>query len=324
MTDQFIRNVSVEIEGGKTYTYSGERDGGADLRIAFETTQADRSTPNVARINIYNLAVKNTQLAFYRGKTVTLSAGYASGSSFVIFKGEIRQTRNLRENVTDTVLSILAADGSTPRNFAVVSKTLPANHTHYDRVMAVFEPMKALGLSLGHIDKAALTKTQFPRGLAMFGNVKDHLRQIGFATRTSWSIQNGRLQILSNDKTLPGGVIELNSNTGLVGMATQTIQGIEGQCLLNGNIVPGCVVRLNERSIQAAEYDLGYTSGANTNAMLDRYGISTDGTYKIFVVGHNGDTRGQAFFTSFIGVATSAPGQISPALAARGINTPDT
>lgn len=321
MTQQYLRTVSVEIEGGKTFTYRGDENGGQGLRITFETTQKDASTPNVARIGIFNLKDSSTQPAFYVGKTVTLSAGYVGSSIYVLFKGQILQARNLRADVTDKVLAILATDGSEPRNYAVVNKTLSAGHTHYDRAMACFEPMKAFGIGLGYIDKDALSKVKFPRGAALFGSAKDWLRQTSAATRTSWSIQNGKLQILANDKTLPGGEIVLNSRTGLVGLPVQTIQGIEGAALLNGQIVPGRVVRIDQKSIQQAEFDPSIT-GAPNNAQLQQFGLSTDGRYKIFYVGHLGDTRGEPFFTNFIGVAMSA-GSISPAMAARGIGTPN-
>lgn len=321
MTQQYLRTVSVEIEGGKTFTYRGDENGGQGLRITFETTQKDASTPNVARIGIFNLKDSSTQPAFYVGKTVTLSAGYVGSSIYVLFKGQILQARNLRADVTDKVLAILATDGSEPRNYAVVNKTLSAGHTHYDRAMACFEPMKALGITLGYIDKDALSKVKFLRGAALFGSAKDWLRQTSTATRTSWSIQNGKLQILANDKALPGGEIVLNSRTGLVGLPVQTIQGIEGAALLNGQIVPGRVVRIDQKSIQQAEFDPSIT-GAPNNAQLQQFGLSTDGRYKIFYVGHLGDTRGEPFFTNFIGVAMSA-GSISPAMAARGIGTPN-
>ena len=41
MGEQYLRTVSVEIEGGKTFTYVGDQNGGQGLRITFETTQKD-------------------------------------------------------------------------------------------------------------------------------------------------------------------------------------------------------------------------------------------------------------------------------------------
>ena len=320
MSQQYLRTVSVEIEGGKTFTYRGDENGGQGLRMTFEITMRDISTPNVARIGIFNLADSSTQPAFFVGKRVKVSAGYVTGQSYVLFDGEIIQARNLRVDVTDKVLAILATDGSTPRNYAVVNKTLSAGHTHYDRLMACYEPMKALGLGLGYIDKDALTQTKFPRGAALWGNSKSHLREICSATRTQWSIQRGKLQVLSNDKALPGSVIVLNSKTGLVGLPMQTIQGIEGVCLLNGNMVPGCVVQIDQRSIQLAEFDPSI-AGAPNNKLLEQTGVSADGKYKVLYVGHVGDSRGEPFFTNFICVKIEN-GRVPYAMAQRGIGMP--
>lgn len=320
MTDQYLRNMSVEIQGGKTFTYRGDENGGQGLRMTFEITMRDISAPNVARIGIFNLADSSTQPAFFVGKRVKVSAGYVTGQSYVLFDGEIIQARNLRVDVTDKVLAILATDSSTPRNYAVVNKTLSAGHTHNDRVMACYEPMKAMGVGLGFIDTEALTKIKFPRGAALFGNAKDWLRQTCAATRTSWSIQQGKLQVLSNDKALPNGDIVLNSRTGLVGLPVQTIQGIEGVCLLNGNMVPGCVVRIDQKSIQQAEFDPSL-AGAPNNKLLEQTGVSADGRYKVLYVGHAGDSRGEPFFTNFICVKIEN-GRVPYAVAQRGIGMP--
>ncbi|WP_267359115.1 MULTISPECIES: hypothetical protein [unclassified Methylobacterium] len=320
MTLQYLRNMSVEIEGGAKWTYLGDENGGQGLKMTFDITMADTSTPNVARIGIFNLKDSSTQPAFFRGKTVTVSAGYASGTTYVLFKGEIQQARNLRVDVTDKVLALLATDKSGPRNYAIVNKTLSAGHTYYDRAMVCADAMKALGAGIGYIDKDALSKVKFPRGCALWGNARDHLREIAFATHTSWSVQKGNLQILANDKALPGDDIVLNSRTGLIGLPVQTIQGIEGQALLNGEIYPGRVVQIDQKSIQAAEYDPSIT-GAPNNALLDRFGIAADGRYKVMYVGHNGDTRGEPFFTSFVCVQLSA-GSVSFAQAQRGIGMP--
>lgn len=331
MTQQYLRKVQIAIEGGATWTYDGGKpdsiaDGssfydGSGLKMTFEITQADTSTPNVARIGIYNLANSSAQPAFFRGKTVTVSAGYTEGPVYVLFRGQIMQSRNLKTLEADKILAILATDKSTPRNFAVVNKTLSAGHTYYDRAMACADAIKALGAEVGYIDKDALSKKQFPRGAALFGNAKDHLREICAATRTSWSIQRGKLQILANDKALPGGEIVLNSKTGLIGMPVQTIQGIEGTALINGLIVPGSVVQIDQKSIQAAEYDPSYTGDPN-NKLLDQFGIASDGKYKVFYVSHIGDTRGEPFYTNFVCVRLGAL-SASPALASRGIGNPN-
>ena len=285
--------------------------------MRFDVRQKDVSTPNVATLSITNLADASTQPAFYSGKQVTLSVGYGQNLQ-TIFKGQIKQARNLREDTTDKVLVILATDGGDARNYAVVNKTLAAGHTHMDRAQVAIDALKKLGLTQGYIDTVALTKTKFNRGFAAFGNAKDLLRQLCGATGTSWSIQNGAVQILGNDKALPGGTIVLNGKTGLVGLPVQTIQGIEGQALCNPQIKVGGLIQIDQKSIQQAAVNTSYTGDAQ-NALLPE--VATDGIYKLYVVEHQGDTRGNEYYTSFVGIKNgSLP---TPALKTRLIAMPN-
>lgn len=313
MTTQYLRRVSLTVEGaGKTIGFDGE--GGDDLtqlRIRFNIQQQDTSTPNVADIYVTNLSDDTANRVRQEFKSVTLAAGYRDNAA-ILFKGEIIQVRIGRENVTDKYLHIRATSGERARNDAVVSKTLAPGHTYRDRLNVYLAEMQRYGVTVGHISD--LGSRKFPKAFAAWGNVKDGMRELCFATGTSWSIQNGKVQVLKNDEALPGGAIVLNSHTGLVGLPTQTIQGIEGRCLLNPRIVPGCLVKIDQRSIQQATLSASYAS-ADYNAKIP--GIAADGLYKIWVANYVGDTRGLEFYTEFIGVRNGDP--ISVALASRGI-----
>jgi hypothetical protein len=332
MSQLYLRKVQVAIEGGRTWLYDGTlpdsmadgKNQGCGLRIRFRTQQKDASTPNVLRVDIFNVSQSSVAASLMTGKQVTLSAGYGGGPVHVLFKGQVRQVRaNVRDDVMDpdSYLAILATDSSQPRNYAIVNKTLSAGHTFYDRLMVCADALKAMGVQIGYIDKEQLSKSTFPRGAALFGMAKDTLRETCRATKTSWSIQNGVFQVVANDKAKPGGAIVLNGKTGLIGQAVQTIGGIEGRSLLNGLIVPTATVKIDNRSIQRAEIDPSIGGDPN-NRLLAQYGaLSADGTYKVFYVGHEGDTRGEPFYTNFVAV-TTAEGTVPPVYAQRGISLP--
>lgn len=324
MVQQYLRTVKVAIDGGKTFTYDGTipddiADGqgqGPGFRIRFDVHQRDSSTPNYANIYIYNLSDASQQPALIRGKTVTLSAGYG-GNLQQIFKGQVIQARaNLRENPMepDTALAILATDSGLARNNAVVNKTLAAGHTHKDRAQVALDALKAMGVQQGYIAADALSKVKFPRGFACFGMAKDLLRQTCAATKTSFSIQNGKAYIVENSKPTPGGTTILRGDTGLIGLPVQTIQGIEGQTLLNPQLHVYSLVQIESRLIQQSSISPAYGS-ANQNYYLDSERLAADGIYKLYVVEHYGDTRGNDFYTSFIGVRNGA--LPNPALATR-------
>lgn len=335
MGANYLRTVKVTV-GGKTFEYDGTKpdsiaDGRADgpgLRIRFDVHQGDRSTPNHANIYIYNVSRESEQAALKRGAEVTLSAGYG-GSVDTIFKGQVLQTRtNVRENPgdPDSALAILAVDSGIARNFAVVNKTLKAGHTHEDRARACLDALKEMGVQIGYVASGPLSKTKFPRGIALFGMAKDILRATCAATNTSFSIQNGRSQILENGKALPGGTIALRGDTGLLGLPVQTIQGVEARVQLNGRIVVGSTVSIASAIIQQSSFSPTTQFGTNElmpeNSFLERNKLATDGLYKVYVVEHVGDTRGEAFETDIVCVANGA--LPNPALASRNVVLPGT
>lgn len=316
MTLQYLRRVSLTVEGaGKAINlHSSGQDDQNQLRVRFRVEQNNRSTPNVCNIYINNLKDETANGIRTEYKRITLSAGYRD-SERMIFKGEILQVRVGRENVVDKYLHILATSGERARNAAVVNKALAAGHTYRDRVDAAVAAMAPYGITVGHI--AELPTKKFARGFAFFGPAKDLLRQVCEGAGASWSIQNDRFQLEKNDRAIPGGTIVLNSKTGLVGLPVQTIQGIEGQCLLNPLLVPGGLVKIDERSVQQAALSPAYGQAAQNEIFPS---IAADGVYKALVVNHEGDTRGQQFYTDFIGIKNGDP--ISKALAQAGIEDP--
>ena len=308
MTRQWIREASLTIEGA-----SGSIDV-SELRIRFKVNQNTLQRPNSAEITITNLSNETANKIQKEGKLVTLTAGY-EGASKLLFKGDIIQKRKGRENPVDTYLTILATSGDKAYNFAVVNKSLAAGHTFRDQVNAAFEPMKEHGITLGHIGD--LGSKIMPRGRTMFGMARDFLRDIAFSTNTAWSIQNNKLQLLENQKTLPGDAVVLNSNTGMVGMPVQTINGIIVRCLLNPEIHPGTRVQINQSSIQQAAFSPNYTAEVQ-NSMLPS--IAEDGFYKALVVDHMGDTRGNPWYTDIVCIRADGQGPIPLGLAGQGIN----
>lgn len=308
MTRQWIREYSLTIEG------AGSAIDASDLRIRFKVDQNTLQRPNSAEITITNLSNETADKIQKEGKLVTLSAGY-EGASKVIFKGDIIQKRKGRENPVDTYLTILATSGDKAYNYAVVNKSLAAGHTFKDQVNAAFEPMKEHGITLGYIGD--LGSKVMPRGRTMFGMARDFLRDIAFATNTAWSIQNNKLQVLENQKTLPGDAVVLNSQTGMIGMPVQTISGIIVRCLLNPDIHPGTRVQINQSSIQQAAFSPNYTAEVQ-NSMLPS--IAEDGFYKALVVDHMGDTRGNPWYTDIVCIRADGQGPIPLGLAGQGIN----
>ena len=310
MTKQWIRKCALSIEGG-----GGSLDL-SDLRIRFLIEQSNTQRPNAANITITNVSKQTAQAIKEEGKTVSLEAGYQGGYG-LIFKGDIIQKRYGRENPVDTYLGIVAGSGDRAYNFAVVNKTLAAGHTFRDQVEEVLKVMKPFGVTAGLISD--LGNQKMPRSRTLFGMARDVLRGIGLSTRTDWSIQNDKLQMLAQ-AGMSGEAFVLNAATGLIGMPVQTINGILVKCLLNARIKPGSRIQIDQKSIQQAIFSPNYTA-ERVNSMFPS--IDPDGFYKAVIVEHSGDTRGGPWYTDINCIRADGQTQIPLYYGATGVVIPE-
>lgn len=307
MTRQYFRAATLIVS-----TLGGEGLDLSELRIQFRINQADIQTPNSASIRVWNLSRTTSQRIEKEFTRVTLQAGYGDNEA-LIFDGTIVQLRRGRANATDTYLDITAADGDEAYNFGIIVTSLAAGSTPEDQYKAATEAFKKYGVTDGVIPEAGLAGQALPRGKVMFGPAKDWMRQLADNTNTTWSIQDGKVNVVTYGGYLPGEAVVLNSQSGMIGIPEQTVGGINVRSLLNPRLKYSGRVQINEGSINRAEVSLAVGS---PTLYLPR--IVEDGFYRIVVVNHVGDTRGQDWYSDLICVALDDT--VSPTLAARGFS----
>lgn len=315
MTDQYLRSYRLTV-GGLAGGMRIEGDGREDrsLRITFEVQHAEKSFPQNAVISIFN-ANEQSQQKFLQKEfqQIELFGGYG-GNTGIVFKGEIIQARRIRtEAIVDTAVVLTCRDSDKAMSFGFINKALAEGHTSKDRIEACLSAWKENGITAGFIDK--LPETKFPRPRVLLGKITDRLDEICETAGAAWHVRGGQLYVVKRDGTVAGDTVVLNSGTGMVGRAEQTIDGVVVKCLLNPKIRPGVKVKIDERSINLAPFSPAYL-GERNNALLPS--IATDGIYKVLYVDEVGDTRGQPWYT--IATCISASGGIIPlTLAPRGI-----
>lgn len=261
-----------------------------DLRVSFSVRKGFTQTPNSAEIRVYNLSKDTTNRIRREFTRVILQAGYPDNYG-LIFDGTIIYARTGRDNGTDSWLEIQAADGDVAYNFAVVNTTLAAGSKPADRVAACQDAMAAKGASAGHVPD--LGGQALPRGKVLWGNARTHLRAEAEATGTSWSIQDGVLQIVEQAGYLPGEAVVLTSHSGLIGVPEQCQDGIKVRCLLNPRLRVGGRIQLDNASIQGAKIDvLGLPSVLPS--------LDADGIYRVLSIDYRGDTRGNDWHADMV------------------------
>lgn len=302
---QYLRKASLLIGGddGKALDLSG-------LRFQFAIRRGDLQTPNTADIRVYNVSDQTAdrirqllpQPEFTR---VVVQGGY-DGNFGALFDGEIKQVRRGRESSTDTYIDITAADGDSAYNFAISAVSLAAGSTPKDHISAVLQGMAEFGISGGYMP-SDMPGNPLPRGKVFYGMTKDELRKIAKNTQTSWSIQNGNLTIIPESAYIDGDIPVITSATGMIGLPEQTQNGIRVKVLLNPNIKIGQAVKLDNKSIQGYRFGLGISQQAG-NLMLETTAVKTnaDGLYYVMIADHQGDTRGQAWYSDLLCLSIDA------------------
>jgi len=307
---QWIRKFTLVVAAGAD---------GLDLsalRCKFKVSQSDNESPNTATIRVYNLS--DDTVKQITGRTpveytrVVLQAGYEGAAYGVIFDGTIKQFRRGKENATDSYLDILAAAGDIEYNFGVVSSTIAAGSTSQDRVKTV---AAAIGMPVGQTPTLG-TGGVLPRGKVLWGMARALVRGEAFTRGASWSIQDGKIDIVPLDGYLPGEAVVLSALTGLVGLPEQTEQGIKARCLLNPKLRIGGLFQIDNASInQTTQADLRASRFPERNlpagqVPFDKYAgvqlfadVTADGFYRLYVVEFIGDTRGQDWYADLIGLA---------------------
>lgn len=270
----------------------------SELRIKFVVKKSNSMTPNVADIRVYNLSEKTAIQIKKEFKKVILEAGY-EGNSGVIFKGNIKQVIIGRESATDTFVDIMAGDGDLAFNFSIINKTLAAGASLQNQVDEAIKSMNIKGVTAGSIE--GLNEQKLTRGKVMYGNSREFLRAAAESSNTDWSIQEERVNFVPVTSYLPGEVVVLTSETGMIGTPQQTNEGLNVKCLLNPKIKVGGRIQVDVKSV--ADYKIDLTAPLTAKSVP--FPKSYNGVYNVYVMEYTGDTRGVEWYTSLVCLTVS-------------------
>lgn len=274
----------------------------SELRIRFQVEQALVGKPGHAVITVNNMANDTAQRIQREGAPVILQAGH-EGNAGLIFRGTAIQIRRGRESQTDTFLEITAIDGDVAYMYATVNVSMAAGWTHTDQLKEMQKGMQAKGVDPGYTGE--LYQNKAVRGKALFGAVRDHMHDFSVSTGTEWAINMGKMDVVPVGGILPDEAFLLTPDTGLIGMPTQSVDGIHVRALLNPCFRAGAQVKLQNSSIVMAQINPAYAD-VTYNAPID-----LDGAYKIYSVSHTGDTRGNDYYTDMICTGLNTPPPLS-------------
>jgi hypothetical protein len=292
---QFGRGFSLQLVGQQAIV-----EVGSDLRVRFQITANDIETPNAAVIRVYNLSSDRIKYLISEFTQVTIAAGYGENIG-TIFKGQVKQYVRGKERNVDSFLEIRAADGDLAYNKGFVNDSLPGGASVNQQFQSL---VKAMDIPADPSTDAVLAAQPYggilPRGKVRFGLARYFMSDLAKTANVRWSIQNGRVVLVPITGYLAGDVIKINSTSGMVGVPEATEQGITVTCLLNPAIQIGYRIQLNEADVTETVIKNQLFPGYRDVNFVANVDHSTEGFYRVIVIEHEGDTRGQEWYTKLV------------------------
>jgi len=243
------------------------------LRIAFAIERDSSSESNAATIQIWNLSETSRAEILRSGATVSLEAGYGRELG-MIFQGNDFKV-NIRRELPDVVTEIKTQDGGFQLRSNIVNIGFELGSSIRDVVSQIMGTFQDLTTNAKEI--LTVPADQLSEGWIASGTAKKVLDDLLKPRGIQWSVQDGEIRLVADDKTSNDGAVRLSAGTvtlkgtGLVGSPTKTEDGIIVTSLLNPKIRPYRQIVVESRDI--------------------------DGIYKVDKVTHRGDSWGGDWYT---------------------------
>lgn len=251
-----------------------------DLKIDFSVSKGIGSKQNTATIAVWNLTKSHRKQLGEEFDKVELKVGYRAGGELsTIFKGNIRDVTHTKETA-DVKSEMECGDGDESINKGAVSKTFPAGTKPKAIVDHIIGEMP--GATKGEM-KGIDDLPAYKRPVTIYGWGFRELDKLGREHGFYWSIQNGEVEAVKNDKSLSGTTV-ISKETGMVGIPEITDKGVKVKALLNPNVAPG-------RVIDVRSDFLDEESGRDK-----RKSDEGGGLFRVSEVTFSGTTRGEEFY----------------------------
>lgn len=254
-----------------------------ELRITFEITMSNISFPNLAKIEIYNPSL-NTIANITQ---ITLSGGYKDNVC-LLFNGEIRNIFIVKLGV-DRIVTIYAGDGERAWKTSTFNKTFSSSVPAF---YVINEVAKSFGLGVKIQGISNIANREL--GQTFSGSSKDVMNALALEYDFDWFIQEGNIIVIpKNAALISNDIAVLAANTGMIGSATLTEIGVDVKSLLNPELHPGKMFKVQSTTSLIA---IGNLFFRNVKRSVG------EGVYKIIETLHIGDTHDGEWVTEVKGL----------------------
>lgn len=251
----------------------------SQLHCIFSIIKSIQMEPNTSEISIYNLNAQTENNIILNGARITVEAGYEGTQFGLIFDGDILQCVREKEDANTYKLIIIALDSDRAINFDVANFSIMRGQTQRSMVEHITNEAKN-PVSLGSISET-LNNTTLTRGKVFFGKSSDYLIQIAKSNGLKSYMDSGTLNFINLEELPKDEIIQLNPESGLIGVPEQSDYGVAGQCLLNPQIKLNSLVHIDNSFIKDKVIEFGSSNTVPAAGTVTTTGGATDVRNKI-------------------------------------------
>lgn len=273
------------------------------LKCEFQTKTTTETAVQVCTLVVYNMNAATEKEVIEEGFQISIFGGYTEGQYGEIFTGDIVQIFRNRENGIDYRLEIIALKGALSLFTNHVRSTIAAGSTPRDVVHAVAgQADKRIGV--GEVSEE-LPEQTLPRGKVLFGTPAKYLRDIcTWNDAVYWEGEDGKLVLETVEQEIPvDKVLVLTPVTGLVGTPIYSDQGIQIKMLLDARIKLRSMIKIDNEIIQRQAIQIDASGQQKSDQLPQTAQFDQDGEYQVFSIEHRGDTWGDEWTTTVVGVS---------------------
>lgn len=267
-----------------------------ELRIKFEVDKSLVGSPNLLKIDIYNLKESNRNLIKNTYQNIELYAGYVDNMPLV-FKGQLRTVSHLLVG-TDWITTIYAGDGALALETATINKTFPAGTSQGSLVDSLLSELTTVGgIAKGKLEgiKECITKKKsLLKSLIMSGGVKEWLDTLSKNCGFDYSVNDGVIETNAKGRPLndqPSFLV--SQKTGMIGSPELTEVGANATVYLRGDLK---LARRFKIKAISATLNVGNQYFRKVNKSV------TNNTYMIQQIKHTGDSHDNDWKTELTGI----------------------
>lgn len=235
-----------------------------NLQLRFEVSKSpdNKRKGNSATIQVYNLSETSLQLVQGKYLSCILEVGYKETGLVQLVSGNVILTRTVKQG-TDAITELIIGEGYTDLNHVKFNFTIPPGKTRGEclREVASRIPNTSIGSIVG-----VNLNSPIVDGYPIAGNPKSMLNEMCEAWRLEWRVSNGKIDISDENGLVSKNKDEaplISSTSGLIDIPFYTSdeptkskddktrrEGLQFKALLNPDIVPGKLVRVESKNIR--------------------------------------------------------------------------